>query len=267
MARAKKGIHLVYNAEPTLALFHMSDALYRGVMGPVRSGKSTGMCMEIMRRIKEQKPGPDGFRRSRFAIVRNTYRELEDTTLKTWLMWFDPEYFGKFNYRSMAHYVEFNDIKAEVLFRALDRPKDVAKLLSMELTGAWTNETREIPKAVIDVLGDRVGQYPPKKDGGCTWRGVMMDTNPPDTDHWWYVLAEEEHPVGWEFFKQSGAIMKVEDQWVAHPNAENVNNLAEGIRYYTDRIPGKSKAYVKVYYAGEYGYVQEGRPVHPENGP
>ena len=41
--------------------------------------------------------------------------------------------------------------------------------------------------------------YPPIRAGGCTWRGVIMDSNACDEDHWWYRLAEEEHPSGWEF--------------------------------------------------------------------
>jgi hypothetical protein len=258
------GINLTYNAEPTPSKLHASDAFYRGIMGPVRSGKSTAMCMEIMRRAREQCVGPDGYRRSRMAIIRNTYRELEDTTLKTWLMWFSPEYFGKFNYRSMTHHVEYEDIRCDVLFRALDRPGDIAKLLSMELTGGWVNESREVPKAVIDTLGDRVGQYPPPSRGGCTWRGVLMDTNPPDNDHWWYKLAEEDIPTGWEFFRQPGGVRKIDGHWMPNPHAENIGNLAEGVYYYLNRIPGKKESYVKVYYAGEYGYVQEGMPVHGE---
>ena len=31
--------------------------------------------------------------------------------------------------------------------------------------------------------------------GGFNWSGVVMDTNPPDTDHWWYRVAEEETPA------------------------------------------------------------------------
>ena len=263
-AQVPKGFKVSYYAEPTPSRFHASDAFYRGLMGPVRSGKSTALCMEIMRRIREQEPGIDGYRRSRFAIVRNTYRELEDTTLKPWLMWFDQDYFGKFNYRNMVHNIEFDDVKAEVLFRALDRPQDVAKLLSMELTGAWVNEAREVPKAIIDVLGDRVGQYPPKKHGGCTWRGVIMDTNPPDNDHWWYDCAEIDTPVGWEFFRQPGAVRLIDGKWFGNPAAENVDNLEEGIDYYLTRIHGKKLSYVKVYYGGNYGYVQDGKPVHPE---
>lgn len=64
-------------------------------------------------------------------------------------MWL-PEYvFGQFNRRTMTHTIQFNDIYLEVMFRALDRADDVAKLLSLELTGAWVNEAKEVPKAII----------------------------------------------------------------------------------------------------------------------
>ena len=91
-----------------------------------------------------------------------------------------------------------------------------------------------------------------------------MDTNPPDTDHWWYIAAEEDTPDGWEFFRQPGAIKMVDGKWVPNPKAENIDNLAEGSGYYMTRVPGKKKDYVKVYYSAEYGFVQDGKPVHPE---
>ena len=56
-------------------------------------------------------------------------------------------------------------IDCEVIFLALDDPKDVRKLLSLELTGAWVNECGELPKAVADGLTHRVGRFPTKADG------------------------------------------------------------------------------------------------------
>lgn len=253
---------IVYTAEPTLAKFHASNAFYRGILGPVGSGKSTGCSMEIMRRAQEQKPGPDGKRRTRWVIIRNTYRELSDTTVKTWLDWFPEEYFGKMNRGDMVHHIRFDDVDLEVLFRALDRPGDVKKVLSLEITGAWVNEAREVPKSIIDAIGDRVGRYPSIRDGGCTWSGVMMDTNPPDDDHWWYRLAEEEKPTGWEFFRQPGGIIERDGKFIPNPNAENLQNLEPD--YYTKRLAGKSKDYIRVYYCAQYGFVQDGKPVIPE---
>ena len=43
-------------------------------------------------------------------------------------------------------------VEYEVLFRALDKPQDIKKLLSLELTGGFLNECREIPKQVLDML-------------------------------------------------------------------------------------------------------------------
>ncbi|MGE4292680.1 MAG: hypothetical protein AB7E32_10775 [Desulfovibrio sp.] len=256
-----------YVASPTLARFHASDAFCRGVMGPVGSGKSTAMCMELIQRAQRQAPGPGNIRRTRFAVVRNTYRELADTTLKTWLDWFPEDLFGRFSQTSMTHVLRFGDVRMEVLFRSLERPGDLKKLLSLELTGAWFNEAREMPKTIVDAMSDRVERYPPERDGGCTWAGVVMDTNPPDTDHWWYRLAEEQRPVGWEFFSQPGGLVeRTPDgkgpRFAPNPLAENLANLPRD--YYVKRMEGKSDDHVRVYYCSKYGSVQDGKPVYPE---
>ena len=255
--------NIKYKAVPTMARLHRSAAFYRCVIGPVRSGKSVGNCAEIFRRACEQKP-QNGVRRTRFAAIRQTYRELEDTTVKTWLDWFPEDIFGRLNRQTMTQTLKFRDVEMEIMFRALDRPGDVKKLLSLELTGAWINEARELPKIIIDAVGDRVGQFPAKKDGGCTWCGVILDTNPPDTDDWLYKLAEEERPNNWEFFRQPGGLVEVDGKFVANPLAENLKNLNEGVDYYLNRLGGKQPDYVRVYYCGQYGFVIDGKPVHPE---
>lgn len=262
-----------YQPSPTLARFHASNAFVRGIRGPVGGGKTTGCCEEIMRRAREQVPGPDGKRRTRWAVVRNTYGELKDTTVKTWLEWFPEEWFGKFNRSQgeMKHHVQIGDIDCEVLFRALDKPDDVRKVLSLELTGAFINEAREVPKQIVDALTDRVGRFPPMRDGGPTWRGIIMDTNPPDESHWWHELAEEQRPDDWEFFAQPPGLLNKDGKWVVNPAAENLDNL-EGAKdsppdpgkYYRSRAAGKREDYIKVYYANQYGFVSEGKPVYPE---
>lgn len=242
-----------YVAPPTLERLHLSDAFVRGIMGPIGSGKSTGCAWEIFRRAQEQQVGKDGKRRTRWAIVRNTYRELADTTVKTWLDWFPERYLGPFTQIDMIHRISFGDVECEVLFRALDRPQDVKKLLSLELTGAWVNEAREIPKSVIDMLQGRVGRFPSKRDGGPSWFGVLMDTNPPDNDHWWYTVFEEQKPKEFELFKQPSGLS---------PEAENVDNLPP--RYYERMMAGKDEEWIKVYVHGEYGFISDGRPIYPE---
>ncbi len=253
---------LDYTAEPTFVKFHASKARRRGVRGPIGSGKSTACSIEIFRRAQEQAPGQDKKRKTRFAVIRNTYRQLHDTTLKTWLDWFPEAYFGKFNHSMMEHRLKFGDVESEVLFRALDRPEHVANLLSLELTGVWVNEARELPFGVIMALDDRIGRFPAVKDGGATWVGMIMDTNPPDTDHWWYRMAEEDRPEGWAFFDQPSGVNETEGKFVPNPKAENLRNLEKD--FYKIRIQGKNKDHIRVYYCNRYGFVKDGKPVYPE---
>jgi hypothetical protein len=181
-------------------------------------------------------------------VIRNTYRELLDTTLNTWQDWLRP--FGEFKYTNMTWTCSNG---AEVMFRALDKPQDVSKLLSLELTGAWINEAREVPRPIVDLLQTRVGRFPSKREGGPAWFGIIMDTNSPDDFSWWYRLFEEQNLSAWEQFVQPGGL---------EPNAENVENLPDG---YYDRISqGKDAAWIDVYVNGNYGFIVDGRPVYPQ---
>lgn len=249
------------------AFMNNGTDLVRGIMGPIGSGKSVACCAEIMMRSCEQAPGRDGVRRSRWAIIRNTYPELKSTTIKTWLDWFPESVFGRMKWDApITHQIAFNEptlgrIEIEVLFLAMDRPDHVKKLLSLEVTGVWINEARSVPKAIVDAATGRVGRYPSKRDKPDevpadqwpTWFGVIMDTNPPDDDHWWYRLAEEDQPAGWAFYRQPSGLS---------PDAENKSNLPRN--YYENLQAGKTPLWVEVYVHGRYGSVMDGKPVYPE---
>ncbi len=263
-------------AGPTIAAFHNSNAFFRGLMGPFGSGKSSACIVgEILRRAQQQRKAPDGRRYFRAAAIRNTRPDLLNTTIKSWLMWV-PEKYGKFTWGSPPkHVIETDELYLEVLFLNLDDDADIKKVLGAELTMAWLNEAREIPKSILDALTGRVMRYPPKFLGGPSWYGIIADTNPPDTEHWWYKMAEGTDPdmdratiemektlasmgvlkpgqKAFEFFRQPSGLA---------PEAENLQNLEKG--YYQLLSINKSKDWVRVYVEGEYGFVIEGRPVYP----
>ncbi len=274
---------LTYKPDGDVIKQFMKDtSFFRGLRGPVGSGKSVSCCVEILRRALEQKPSEDGIKRSRWAVIRNTNPQLKTTTIKTWLDWFPEETWGKFTWSvPYTHKIKKGDLELEVIFLALDRPEDVKKLLSLELTGVWINEAREIPKSIVDACTMRVGRYPSMRDGGPTWYGVICDTNPPDTDHWWSILAGETvipdyitkqeakmlvKPDNWRFFNQPPAMLEQYDDrgelntYNDNTNKENGKNLTKN--YYENIIRGKTKSWIDVYVLNKLGQVEDGKPVY-----
>ena len=253
-----------------ISAYMQSDARIRHIMGPFRSGKSSGSVIDIPRRAIRQQRGPDGMRRSRWMVVRNTMKELKDTTLKTWLSWFPSGTIGYWKETGATYFIEVDDIRSEVMFRALDRPEDVQNLLSLEITGAYCNEVREIAREILEGIDGRIGQYPSMKDGGPTWYGMWGDTNPPEEGSYLHRMYEglnpddgkTKKPNGWEVFKQPPAVLKQMDgTWKTNPLAENLENLVPG--YYENQLIDKSDEYIRVNLGSEYGRSKGGKPVHP----
>jgi hypothetical protein len=235
---------VAYVAPPTVGRFLRSTAFVRAIVGPLGSGKSSGCVLEILRRATQQRPW-EGVRSTRFVVIRNTYRELNDTTRKTFEQWV-PESLGKWNEQDFTFTIntrlaDGTRVHSEVLFRALDRPEHVKKLLSLELTGAYINEARQVPKAILDGLTGRVSRYPSMAQGGPSWFGIWMDTNPWHTAHWGYKLFSKERPDDFELFEQPGGLS---------PRAENRRNL--DARYYERLCAGKDQEWVDEYVHAKY---------------
>ena len=218
--------------------------------------------MEILYRAMHQPPSPDGVRRSKWAVVRNSYTELRTTTIKTMHEWIPPRIFG--NYVETKHEYRITNIpmsdgttvECEILYVPLDDDQDVSRLLSLDLTGAWLNEVREIPKIIFDNIDARCGRYPPKKDVGPYWYGVIADTNPPDEHHWLVKLEEEIHTnpevaKKYAIYRQPSGVS---------PEAENIPNLRDN--YYQDIMVGKDPEWVNVYVHGKNGFLRDGKPVY-----
>lgn len=243
-----------YASVPTIKQFTQSRKFIRGLMGPFGSGKSSGCVIELVKWAARQSVH-NGKRRARFAVIRNTYRQLQDTTIRTFMDWVPDRTFGTYTKTEHSFLIDKLDdgLEIEVLFRALDRPEHVANLLSLELTGAWVNEAREIPNAVIKALKGRVGRFPKVLEGGCVDPGIIMDTNPPDDDSWWYQLFEEEKPANVELFKQPSGRSE---------QAENKQYLPA--QYYENLMSGADPDFIRVYVDGLYGYVRDGKPIYPE---
>ena len=159
------------SASPTVYKYAMSDSFVSGITGPVGSGKTVGSCIKILRHASEYPIDKNGYRRSRGVAIRNTYPELKTTTLKTWIDSFvgyqvpPPIYSAPIRHHIVIHPTKFKWVDKklglyeghpgfdlEMWFLALDQPRDVAHLKSLEMSFAFINEASEVNVAVVDML-------------------------------------------------------------------------------------------------------------------
>jgi hypothetical protein len=249
----------------TLERFHRSNAYFRCIIGPLGSGKTQAVIADILDLIDTTAPGPDGVRRSRWAAVRNTYPDLQTTTIADWKRWalFPGAEFKQSappTWTARYRRPDGTTVEAEMLFLAFDQPEDQRKARGLQLTGLWCNELKELAHTNLSQLMGRVQRYPGPSVPGVRY-SVVCDTNAPDRDHWLARLAMQP-PDGWEFFIQPGAVTRQGGAWRLNPNAENLSNLER--TYYHNAIQGRSESWIRQNIANEFVFHADGRPVHPD---
>lgn len=273
---------LKYDAPPTLARFMKADLFGRVAAGPVGSGKTTACVIELLRRAMQQTPAPDGIRYTRFAIVRQTLKQLKDTVLKDCDNWLAG--LGVWKVSESTYHVQFNDVHSEWIFIPLEDATDQARLLSMQLTAAWMSECIEMNLDIIGPLSGRIGRYPSGNRGTPTWFGIIADTNMPTEMTPWHQFFENL-PPNWQLFRQpSGLSLPTFDKTGRQTGgAENLNwlvqteataklpinapeRLAQGRKYYERFVEmhGAESDWVRRYVEAEYGDDPSGMAVFKE---
>lgn len=277
-ASAASSAVINYVASPTLARFHASPAFVRCVRGPAGSGKSVGTgVMETLRLAMMQPKQSDGVRRSRTLVVRNTYPDLLNTTVRTFEDWLPPQVFTMKRSPPITAMLvmetpQYGRVEIEYDFLSADDEKRVRQLKSYECSNAYLNELGELPRSVFDAVGRAVGRYPRVADGGVTRPCIVADTNACDTDHWLYHMAEVEKPADFAMFAQPSAMLVIGKRddgrllYAPNPRAENIPNLQGGYDYYRRMMVGKRDQWIRVFVLNEYGDTQQGRPCFPEFG-
>lgn len=262
---------ITYDAPPTVASFMKSESFFRMIAGPVGSGKTTGCVFELLRRACEQPPGLDGLRYTRFAIVRQTLKQIKDTVLKDIMAWL-----GRISVHKVSEntvYVEFGDVRSEWLLIPLEDIEDQRRLLSSQLTGAWMSEAIEMDVELVAAIAGRCGRYPSGVRGVPHWFGIIADTNFPSIGSAWHVVMEVAVPPDWQIFKQPGGLKA---------NAENLNwltqteetlklplddprRIAQGRLYYERLARSNNVDWVRRYVHAEYGEDPSGTAVFRES--
>jgi hypothetical protein len=244
-----------------------SEAFARFIIGPVGSGKTTAAIFELLKRSSQQAKGPDGIRRTRWAIVRQTLEQLRMTVLLDIISWLRPIVTYRVSDKLLV--LKFGDVYSEWFLIPLEDMEDQRRLLSMQLTGAWLSEAIEMSADLVDAIAGRCGRFPSAADGGATWFGLIGDTNAPTVGSDWHRLFEDERPPDWQVFRQPSGLSA---------NAENLDyllqtpttlqlptghpvRLAQGRTYYERLARGHNGDWVNRYVHAEYGEDPSGTAV------
>jgi len=260
-------IEINFVPPPTGVNFMLSNSFYRFILGPLGSGKTTTVLFELLRRSCEQRPGLDGKRRTRFALLRQTLQQLKNTVLKDIIQWFGP--LCEWKVSESTVWFQFGDVISEWILLPLETPEDQKRILSMNITGAFVSEAIEINFDLMVAIAGRCGRFPAAVDGGASWYGVVLDSNMPSEGTPWHAAVATPGP-GWQVFIQPSGLA---------PNAENLNwllqtpqtltlpidhpdRLAKGREYYARLATSTNPAWVKRYVMAEFGPDPSGAAVY-----
>lgn len=251
-----------------------SEAFFRVIAGPVGSGKTTGCLFELFRRACEQAPAADGYRYTRFAIVRQTLKQLKDTVLKDITGWLQG--IAEYKVSENTVHIRVGDVISEWLLIPLDSPEDQRRLLSLQLTGAWMSESIEMDYTIVSPLAGRIGRYPSGNLGSPTWFGMIADTNMPSEGSDWHRVMTEPPPDTQIFIQPGGMEDDAENLEYLVQTADTVKldlndpeqrakRRAQGRTYYERFIRNNSPDWCRRYVHAQFGDDPSGTAVFRES--
>lgn len=206
-------------------------------------GKSTAIAWACFYHTRHN-PG------ARWAIIRDTFENIQGTTMKTFFEWFPPGVCGTYN-ASKKTFTWYDGVaRGEVIFMGMDDPADSSKLMSRELAGFGIDEpapavgSTGVDEMIFTMALSRLRQP------GMKWYAAKLAENNPDEAHWTY-----------RHFVQPGT----PDFKIWQPALpENLHHLP--VRYYEEmrKTFATRPDLVRRFVEGEFGFQQIGKAVTPQ---
>jgi len=245
-----------YEYPPTIAAFALCQKRQQFLFGPLGGGKTTGALMKLLTLAHQQRPNGNGVRKTRWACVRNTRAQLRDSVIKTVHEWLPPNNKTvKWHDSNMDMLIDLpladgTRVNCEIMFRALDDERDARRLLSVEFTGGWLSEFREIPFSLRGDLLSRCGRYPAVNEGGADWYGIFGESNMCTKGSEWYDFLMVNRPENCAVFIQPSALS---------PEAENTKFLKPD--YYQMLLAGKPENWIQAHVKCQFPDSLDGKAV------
>lgn len=240
------------------------------IMGPVGSGKTSCLMMDtIYEAARQPRSKLDGKRYSKALFVRETFRQLEGTTIPSWWAWM-PKTVGRWTGGSgggvSEHHIEFqlpdqSIVSLIVMFEALGDRNVEDLMRGKEFNLLRLNEADTLAEEVLSqgLIRIQQGRYPGAKHVDVekvVW-SAAGDFNAPDIENYLYRLLEENRPANYGFFKQPGG---------RDANAENRERATlAGYEAMAANLMAQGRPdLVRRMIDNQYGFTRDGKPVFEE---
>lgn len=179
--------------------------------------------------------------RNRIIILRRSYRELYDSTFRTFMEWLPPDLFaGEKKSDDLVYIRDRNGTRSEVMFRSLNNPE---KFKSVESGGVGIDEATEATQDEFNMLWGRRNRLP-----HVHYPSMYLTTNPCNKSHWLYEMFVAKAVTG-------------ETRLIQSSTYENRANLPKG--YIEELEKTYPPDWIEMYLKGEFGITLEGVPVTP----
>lgn len=249
-------VQIDYEAHNSARAFHACDAEVKALCGPMGSGKSTVAIMEWLQLCLDSRIPLRGI------VMRESYRQLADSTRKTYDEWLGAasEYVKQDEVSRLTIPNRWGEVLThELFYRHARREEDASNFLSTEFAFIWLEEPvpafqmdgkgvigAGLPEGVFKVAVGRLRQK------GAARVHILLTFNPPSKFHWTYKqffarTQEQLAEMGMALFRQ--------------PALENEKNLRKG--YYSQLRNVMDPEMARRFVDGEVVTLYPGRPVFP----
>ncbi len=214
--------------------------LYSSRMG---EGKSTALVWSTLYHTRHN-PG------AKWALIRDTWENMQATTLKSFFEWFPQGVYGTYNVGRKVYTWAEGIAMGEVQFLGMDDPADASKLMSRELAGFGIDEpapavgSTGVDETIFDIGLTRLRQP------GMQWYGAKLAENNPDEAHWTYKRFVTDGEEGFRLWQPS--------------TPENVQNLPPGYYEQMRKTLAHRPDLVRRFVEGDFGFQQLGHSVTPQ---
>lgn len=278
---------------PVAARYIQSLGPVDAITGPSGSGKTVATIFKLIRFAVATMPATtSGVVKVRLTVLRDNYRALYRTTLRSWFNWFPPDFpgssFSGGQDRPAQHRIILSTVRVvdgirrevpvdlEVDFFAVGDVAIEELLKGYETSAFWANEGDLLAERVIPFAYDRTGRYPSRTElppGTVLPRLVAVDFNPTPPKHWLWKACTTgtfqhetpDDPLDAALALQADDAEKVAVNFFHQPSGlmpEAENRAGKSYQDYLRASKVMTPNDVRRFVHGLPGYALDGKPVY-----